>query len=130
MRLDLKNDVNVASSLRPASQAAAVNGAGVDLTGHDGVMVVLDLGAIGGTTPSFTFQVQDSDDNSTFAAVAADFLRDGQPAAFTTGNQVVRIGYHGVKRYVRVAITAATGTAPTLVCSATVVRGKGRLRPA
>lgn len=127
-RSDIKNHLAVASSLRPASQTAAVNGSGVDLAGYDAAAVLLDLGAIGGTTPSFTFEVQDSADNATFAAVSAANLDGGQPAAFTAGDSITTIGYRGIKRYVRVAITAATGTSPTLVCSATVVRGKGRVR--
>lgn len=130
MRSDLKNDVAVASSLRPASRTAAVNGLGVDLANYDAAFVVLDLGAIGGTSPSFTFEVQDSTDNSTFAAVAAADLDSGQPAAFTAGDSITEIGYKGIKRYLRVAITAASGTAPTLLCSATVVRGKPRVKPA
>lgn len=129
-RTDLKSRVSVAQSLAPASRTAAVNGTGVDLAGYDAATVVLDLGAAGGTTPSFTFEVQHSDDNSSYAAVAAADLDSGQPAAVTAGGSVVEIGYRGIKRYVRVAITAATGTSPTLLCSATVVRGKPRKLPA
>lgn len=129
-RTDLKSSISVAQSLTPASRTAAVNGTGVDLTGYDAATVVLDLGAAGGTTPSFTFEVQDSADNAAFAAVAAADLDSGQPAAVTAGGAVVEIGYRGVKRYLRVAITAASGTTPTLLCSATVVRGKPRKLPA
>lgn len=129
-RTDIKNSVSVAQTLAPASRTAAVNGTGVDLTGFDAAVVVFDLGAIGGTTPSITFQVQESDDNSSFAAVAAADLDGGQPAAVTTGGTVTEIGYRGTKRYIRAAITAAGGTTPTLLCSATVVRGKARKYPA
>jgi len=129
MSTDLKNSIAVASSLRPASRTAAVNGTGVDRAGFEASVVILDLGAIGGTTPSFTFEVQESTDNSVFTAVAAADLDGGQPAAFTTGDSVTEIGYRGVKRYLRVAITAVSGTTPTLLCSATVVRGKARKLP-
>lgn len=128
-RTDLKSHVSVAQSLAPASRTATANGTGVDLTGYDAATVVLDLGAAGGTTPSFTFEVQESSDNSSFAAVAAADLDSGQPAAVTAGGTVVEIGYRGIKRYIRVAITAVTGTTPTLLCSATVVRGKPRKQP-
>lgn len=129
-RTDLKSHISVAQSLAPASRTATVNGTGVDLSGYDAATVVLDLGAAGGTTPSFTFEVQESSDNSSFTAVAAADLDSGQPAAVTAGAAVVEIGYRGIKRYVRVAVTAVTGTTPTLLCSATVVRGKPRKLPA
>jgi hypothetical protein len=129
MRSDIKAHISVAQSLAPASRTAAVNGTGVDLANFDKAAVVLDLGAIGGTSPSFTFQVQDSDDNSAFAAVAAADLDGGQPAAVTAGGAISEVGYHGIKRYLRVAITAVSGTSPTLLCSATVVRAGGRKKP-
>jgi hypothetical protein len=130
MRTDLKNDVSVVSTLAPASRTATGNGTGVDLANFDAAVIVLDLGTAGGTTPSFTFEVQDSNDNSTFAPVADDFLDGTEPVVTTDNdNAVVEIGYHGIKRYVRVAITAVSGTTPTLVASATVVRGKARRLP-
>lgn len=126
---DAKSNVSVAQSLVPASRTTTVNGTGVDLAGFDAAVVVLDLGAAGGTTPSFTFEIQESSDNSSFTAVAAADLDSGQPAAVTAGAAVVKVGYRGIKRYLRAAITAATGTTPTLVCSATVLRMNPRKKP-
>ncbi|KLL11586.1 MULTISPECIES: hypothetical protein [Protofrankia] len=130
MRNDIKNHLSVVQSLAPASRTAAANGTGVDLANYDGAMIVIDAGAAGGTTPSFTFKVQESADNSTFTAVAASNL-DGAEPVITDANDlaVYTIGYHGIKRYVRVAITVVAGTTPTLVASATVVRGLGRVKP-
>lgn len=130
MRGDIKNHLDTAQSLLPASRTGTVNGTGVDLANWDAAMVVINCGASGGTTPSFTFEVQDSSDNSTFAAVADDYL-DGTEPVITGSNDdaVYAIGYHGTKRYLRVAITAASGTTPTLLCAASVVRGKGRVKP-
>lgn len=128
MRQDLANHINPTYSLLPASRNATVNGTGVDLAGFDAAAIVIEAGAAGGTTPSFTFEVQDSDDNSTFAAVSSDFLEGTEPV-ITASNSVTKLGYHGIKRYLRVAITAASGTTPTLLCSALVIRGKGRVKP-
>ncbi len=128
MRQDLANHINPTYSLLPASRNATANGTGVDLAGFDAAAIVIEAGAAGGTTPSFTFEVQDSDDNSTFTAVSSDFLEGTEPV-ITASNSITKIGYHGIKRYVRVAITAATGTTPTLLCSALVIRGKGRVKP-
>ena len=107
---DLFNGISVAQSLAPASRTAAGNGTGVDLQGYDAAVVLLDLGAVGGTTPSFTFQVEESDDNSTFTAVADADLQGTEPVVTTSENTVREIGYTGIKRYIRAAITAVSGT--------------------
>lgn len=125
---DLKSNVDVVQSLAPASRTGAVNGSGVDLSGYQSAMVVFDLGAIGGTSPSFTFAVQESDDNVNYANVQSSDL-DGTPPVATSGNFVARVGYRGNKRYLRAAITSVSGTSPTLVCSATVVRGRPAVAP-
>lgn len=119
---DLKSNVDVVESLAPASRTAAVNGTGVDLGDYNSAMVVIQAGAAGGTSPSFTFEVQESDDNSTFTAVA-DADLDGSEPVITAAQAAVRIGYKGAKRYIRAAITTVSGTSPTLLCSAAVVRG-------
>lgn len=126
---DLVNSLSAAESLAPASQTAAANGTGVDLRGFDSAAVVIERGAAGGTTPSFTFEVQESDDNAAFAAVAAADL-DGTEPVVTAAGAPVKIGYKGVKRYIRVAITVVTGTSPTLLCAASVVRGHPHQTPA
>ena len=129
-RTDIKNSLDVLGSLAPASRTTTANGTGVDLANYDAACVVINAGTAGGTTPSFTFEVQESDDNSTFTAVANADL-DGTEPVVTTANDdtIYTIGYHGIKRYIRVAITAASGTTPTLLSSAVVIRGKGRVKP-
>lgn len=119
---DLKNNISVQQSLAPASQTAAANGSGVDLQGFNSACAVIDAGAIGGTTPSFTFELQESDDNAAFTAVADTDLEGVEPV-LTAGDSVTRIGYTGNKRYLRVAITVASGTTPTLLCSAAFILG-------
>lgn len=116
-------------SLAPASRTATVNGASADLLGYDSCLVIINRGAAGGTTPSFTFEVQDSDDNSAFTAVA-DADLDGTEPVVTAAGIPVEIGYRGAKRYVRVAITAVSGTSPTLLCSANILRGHPHQGPA
>lgn len=126
---DLVNNVDVVESLAPASRTATANGTGVDLRDFNSATVIIELGAAGGTSPSFTFEVQESDDDSTYTAVAdADLLGDDEPVA-TEAAAPVKIGYSGTKRYLRVAITAVSGTSPTLLCAASVVRGHAALSP-
>jgi hypothetical protein len=119
---DLKSNIKPVQSLVPATRTAAANGTGVDLTGFNAASVVFSNGAIGGTTPSFTFEVQESDDNATFAAVAAKDLRGAAPV-ITSANQVTQVGYVGYKRYIRAVVKTVAGTTPTLDCAAHVVLG-------
>lgn len=127
---DLKNNLSVAISLAAANRSdpsLPINGTGVDLTGFDGALVVINAGTIGGTgSPSQTFEVQESDDNSSFTAVANGELDGTEPVvAAANDEQLHLIGYKGIKRYIRVAITAKAGTTPALVADAIVVRGLG-----
>ncbi len=130
-RLDNVNDISVAQSLVPAARTAAANGTGVDLAGYNAAAVVITSGTITDGT-LYTFEVQESDDNSAFTAVADADLIGTEPALAATDDNVVReIGYKGIKRYIRVAIAAVTGSPSTGgVFAAVVVRGKPRKFPA
>lgn len=107
-------------SLEAQSFTATANGTGIDTKGAESVVFVADVGTVVGTC---TMQVQDSDDNSSYAAIAAGNLTTGaQPTAVTTANDntTLAIGYKGGRRYVRWAITGA----PTSIgLSAAVVLG-------
>jgi hypothetical protein len=120
---DLKSNIKPVQSLVPISRTAAANGAGVDLTGFNAACVVFSTGAIGGTaSPTFTFEVQESADNTTFTAVAAADLRGSAPVVIAA-SQVSTVGYIGYKRYIRAVLKAVSGTTPTLDCSAIVILG-------
>lgn len=112
-------------SLAPQSIGGAVNGAGVDTAPGESALIVLNAGAA--TAPA-TVQIQESDDNITFTAVADSDLTNNNIGAPYTGNAagvvqavstIVKVSYVGVKRYVRVATTAGTAA----LFSAEVVRG-------
>lgn len=126
--------INVQQSIVPAAVAAStVNGTGIDRAGvtadqeyFSGVLEV-SLGATTGapTTISVAVSLQDSSDNSTFAAVGSSF---GGPIAITTAtaaSQVVTANFNGLglRRYVRaVAVVSFTGgTSPTIVVGANIV---------
>ncbi|MFD8556630.1 Bbp16 family capsid cement protein [Streptosporangium canum] len=130
-RLDNVNDFSVAQSLTPGVRTATTNGTGVDLTGYNGAAIIITSGTITDGT-LYTFEVQESDDNATFTAVADDDLIGTEPALAAADDNVVReVGYKGVKRYVRVALTGATGSPSTGgLFAAFVVRGKPRKFPA
>lgn len=119
---DLKSNIKLVQSLVPATRNAAANGTGVDLSGFNAASIVFSNGAIGGTSPSFTFEVQESDDNTTFTAVADKDIRGVEPV-ITAANQVSQVAYLGYKRYIRAVLKTVAGTSPTLDCAANVVLG-------
>jgi hypothetical protein len=131
--MDLKNNIGVARSLGAASQAdpsVPINGTGVDLSGYDGALVLIEAGVISGASGTLTFEVQESDDNSSYTAVASGDLDGTEPViAAANDDQIYLIGYKGIKRYIRVSITAKSGTSPTMPVSATVLRTRGRKKP-
>lgn len=132
-RLDLRNNIAISRSLTPASVAdpsVPVNGTSVDLAGYDDALVVINAGTISGAGASLTFEVQHSDDNATFVAVPTDELDGTEPVvAAANDEQIHTVGYKGIKRYIRVSITAKAGTTPTMICDASVLRQRGRKLP-
>lgn len=129
MKETLYNNVEVKSSLVPAARTdGTVNGTGVDR--HDDAqayrtaLVVIHSGAI--TDGTHTFEVQDSDNNSDFTAVADAFLQGTEPAlGEDDDNEVHVIGYTGSRRYLRVSVVTADSSSGG-VFGASIVLGGGR----
>lgn len=110
-RKDLKALIPASSeSIAVAAIVSTATGTGVDLKGYFGACVAIVAGAR--TDGTHTFEVQDSDDNSTFAAVADANLNGSEPVVDGTAddNQIYLIGYHGTKRYLRVKVTVTSAT--------------------
>lgn len=129
---DLSSRIKLVQSISARAVAAAVNGTGVDTNGYGSVVAVLDMGVFAGTTPTATIRLEDSADNVTFAAVAAAELQGGAVPTIdtTTDEQIIERGYIGSKRYVRWAVTAVTGTGPSLPMSGSVIMGHAASNPA
>lgn len=125
MAKDLKNDLTLATSLAPAARTATANGTGVDLKGYDGATVEFIVGTI--TDGTHTPKIQESDDNTTFADVAAADQQGALSNLATSTNQ--RVGYLGSKRYIR-AVSTVSGTTTGGVYAAVVLRGYPRTLPA
>jgi len=122
--MDIKQTIDVVNSLTPAARTATANGSGVDLSGFHSAEVAFVVGTI--TDGTHTPSVQESDDNSTFTAVAAADLI-GTLAALATGvNQ--RVGYRGTKRYLR-AVSTVSGATTGGVYAGVVVRSDARKQP-
>ncbi|MGW4030753.1 hypothetical protein ACWEFL_15775 [Streptomyces sp. NPDC004838] len=125
MRSDIKNHLSPVQTIAPAAYTATATGTGVDLANYDAAAVVLTVGAVANN--AFSIEVQESDQlASGYTAVPNADLDGAEPATLTASTTTV-IGYHGIKRYVRVVATdTAAGDA---VFGATVIRGHGRVKP-
>lgn len=117
----LSNHSLVASSLPVAAIATdtTTNGTGLAWGAYRSVMVVIFGGAI--TDGTFVFEVQDSDDDSSYTAVADAYLEGTEPTLISTSdNNLTVIGYKGTRKYVRVSVTS-TGTTSGGVVSALII---------
>jgi hypothetical protein len=112
-------------SIVPDQYTAATNGSGADLLGFDSNVIEVTTGAFGGTTPAASFKIQDSPDNSTFTD-CADTVLDGitlnSAGVALVASSVQKVGYIGLKRYVRVILASVTGTTPIIRAGANVIR--------
>lgn len=125
MKRSVYNHSRTLASLNPAAHTATTNGTSVDrLQGrvvYRSAMVIVQTGAI--TDGTHTITVEDSDDNSTFAAVADGFLQGTEPAlGIADDNEIHEIGYTGSKRYLRV-VTTVSGATSGGIYGAVVVLG-------
>ena len=102
----------------------------VDRQGYERLMFVIDTGLwVDGT---FTFALQDSDDDSTFAAVTdADFRIGADPIilGLTNDNTIYKIEYLGGKRYVQIACVVTASPSTGLVFGITAVQSEARDAP-
>jgi hypothetical protein len=107
---DVPNQALLSASVYPASVNDTNNGSTVDLIDADGrCFAVQVIGAVGGTTPSLTGKIQESDDTTTWTDIAGAIF-----APVTVSNNVQVISFDRTKRYVRHFRTAA-GTSPTFI---------------
>ncbi len=122
--MDIKQTQDVQNSLAPAARTASANGTGVDLANFASATVAFSVGTI--TDGTHTPSVEESDDNSTYTAVAAANLIGTLAALASNTNQ--RVGYRGSKRYVR-AVTTVAGATTGGVYAGVVIRGDARKQP-
>ena len=124
---DLKNNIELVECLNAIVKAADTNATGIDTKGFNSSMAIVNVGAPGitfSTTHKVDILLEDSSDNSTFAAVTDNNYVTGGTVG-STGiwqtidadgdcNAVYGIGYVGPERYYRVVLdfsgTHGTGT--------------------
>lgn len=116
-----QNTPAIVLSAVSAANTAAATSVGVDLTGYEGVVsIVQQTGAITGLLSG---AIQDSADNSVFAAVTGATF----PGSIGTANTVnaVNIDVRNVRRYIRYVGSVITG--PVLV--SVVLNGFKKVKP-
>lgn len=126
---DIYHNFLAVQALAPSVKSASADGAAVDLSGFDSVLIVVNTGAIAGDG-EFTAKLQESDTTTPgdFSDVdAADQL--GSFPATLAADAAYRVGYIGSKRkrYVRVVLTKAGGT--SIAAGAVAVLGHPAIAP-
>ncbi|WP_454917289.1 hypothetical protein [Xanthobacter sediminis] len=124
---DLKNNIGVVQVVAPAVLAATTTSAALDLHDFDSAAVVVNTGAIVGAG-DFTTTLEESDTTTVedFAEVDPEHLHGAFPESLEA-NAVVKVGYAGFKRYIRLVITKNSGT--SIAASAVLVKGHAAERP-
>ena len=108
---DIRSKATLAASINPATYNSAQTGTGVDLSGYDAAMAIVQVGAI--TDGTHTPKLQESVDNVTFTDVAATDIvlgKSGNALAAASANAVQCVGYIGAQRYIRVYVTSSGAT--------------------
>jgi len=124
------NHARAKPTLAIATRNATANGTAVDrtLSGASGTnewfssaMLLVHTGTI--TDGSHAITLEESDDNSAWAAVAAANLQGSLPTiAAANDDTLYEVGYTGTKRYLR-AVTTVTPGATGGIYGATIVLG-------
>ena len=119
--MNLSKNVKISTAITPTAGvagAAAINGSTLDMSGFEGVLVIVRFGAItSGAVTSIKMQ-QGAESN---LSDAADLLGTGQTVADDDDDETFYIDlYRPVERYVRVVVSRATQNA--VVASAEYVQ--------
>lgn len=122
---DIVHNIAAVQSIAPADIAATTNGSSIDLLGFDSVAFIVTTG-VRTASGAFTLTLEESDDNSTFTAVAEAHYQapvSGNLAA----NSMAKVGYRGFKRYVRPVLTKGSGT--SIFASVVAIKGNAVDKP-
>lgn len=128
---DIYNNVLTKQTLPPALRTTTATGTAVDRAEdqsyYQDALILITTGAI--TDGTHTAEVQDSDDNVTYAPVADAYLQGAEPVIVAASdNATYELGYLGRKRYLRVVITAS-GTTTGGLTAASVILSNPRVAP-
>lgn len=132
---DLYNNLTIRRAISPVSVAdnTAQVSQIIDRQGFDSLVFGIALGSIADADATFTVLIEDGNDSGlSDAAAVIDAELNGTEAAagfqFDSDNQTRKIGYIGIKRYVRLTITPASNASAALM-SAVAILGNASLQP-
>jgi hypothetical protein len=109
MRKGLYHNLRAIPAINSASQSAAADGLEIDRKGSQGLMFIINTGAIT-SAGDFGVKVQESDETGTgYTDDDADDVISGVPATLAA-TSAYQVEYIGKKRFVRLALTKAGGT--------------------
>jgi hypothetical protein len=127
---DLHNNITVKRVLSPASvsDTTAQVGQIIDRAGYNQIEFVIATGSIADADATFTVLLEESDssDMSGAAAVAdADLIGTEALAAFQfdDDNECRKLGYKGIKRYLRLTITPVANASAALLSAVCILGG-------
>lgn len=125
---DLMNHIHPVRAISPVSVAdnTAQVSQIIDTQGHDSLTFVIATGDLPDVDATFAVLVEHGDQaNLSDAAAVPDEELIGTEAlagfVFSDDNKTRKIGYRGVKRYVRLTITPAANTSPSLLAAVAVL---------
>lgn len=120
--MDLLNNINPKRAISPVSvsDTTAQVGQWVDRLGFQALLFVILIGSVADADATFTVLVEDADasNQSDAAAVADEFLLGTEALAgfqFDSDNLTRKIGYRGLKRYVRLTITPVSNASAAVI---------------
>jgi len=127
---DMMNNMHVAPAFRP--KAAVTDGTAqvsvtCDTKGFGSCMLALVVGTLTDADAVWSVLIEDSDDDSTYAAVADEYLNGTEVLAgfaFGDDGECRKIGYTGIKRYVRATIDDTTANTGDLYVAGVWVLGE------
>lgn len=118
---ELYSEIGLVQATIPAVIAATNTSAAIDLAGFDSATVLINTGAIV-SAGDFTTKLQESDTTTSgdFTDVAAGNLVGAFPASLAA-DTLYKIGYSGIKRYIRTVTTKNSGT--SIIAGVFVAKG-------
>jgi hypothetical protein len=135
MTNDLHNNLDFKRAISPVSVAdnTAQVSQIIDRVGYGSLEFVIITGSLADADATFTVLVEHGDaaNLSDVAAVPDEELLGTEALAsfvFSDDDKVRKIGYRGIKRYVRLTITPANNTSAALL-AAVAVMGSPAIRP-
>ena len=110
MDRDVSAELELSVQVPDGTYTANQSGTGVDAHEHRAATAVIDVGSY--TDGTHTFEVQESDDNSTWNAVPDDRLSGTEPVVDAAGdaNAEHKIGILSSKSYLRINVVTSGTT--------------------